>query len=504
MSTTRHRILIVDDESASATGLAELMNAWGYEARAAASGEEALRRLEHQSAHVVISDLMMPGMSGLALMAQIRERYPLTAVILLTGHGTIENATQAMREGAHDYLTKPVDLPRLSVVLQKALEQVTAREEISRLRSDLAERGKFGSMVGRAPGMREVYRIVSQAAPSRASVLITGESGTGKEIVARTLHEMSPRRDRPFIAVNCAAIPESLLESEIFGHERGAFTGALAAREGCFELANGGTLLLDEIGEMSPELQAKLLRVLEEKKLRRVGGRNEFGVDVRVLSSTNIDIGQALRKGSFREDLFYRLNVFTIHLPPLRERLEDVPLLGQHFLEEFAAVNGRHDLYGFSAAALEALRDHTWPGNARELRNVVERAVIVGRGPWIEREDLPALAGVAVGRPEYGGAAATAGAGFGTPALSGPAAPLSALVALGVDGEHSSAHPNGHGRGGVHIEAGTTLDEAERRLILETLRLTNDNKTRAAEILGVSTKTLHNKLKRYGETREAV
>ena len=256
MSALRHRLLVVDDEQASGSGLAELMTAWGYDCRSASSGEEALTLLESLRPHVILSDLMMPGMSGLQLMAQARERQPNAAFILLTGHGTIDNATQAMREGAYDYLTKPVDLPRLNVVLQKALEQVTAREEISRLRSDLAERGKFGSMVGRSPAMREVYRIVSQAAPSRASVLITGESGTGKEIVARTLHEMSPRRDRPFVAVNCAAIPESLLESEIFGHERGAFTGALAAREGCFELADGGTLLLDEIGEMSPELEA--------------------------------------------------------------------------------------------------------------------------------------------------------------------------------------------------------------------------------------------------------
>ena len=331
--------------------------------------------------------------------------------------------------------------------------------------------------------MLQVYRVVSQAAPSRASVLITGESGTGKEIVARTLHDMSPRKSKPFVAVNCAAIPDTLLESEIFGHEKGSFTGAMTARAGCFELADGGTLLLDEIGEMSPELQAKLLRVLEERTLRRVGGRTEFPVDVRVISSTNIDIATALQRGSFREDLYYRLNVFTIHLPALRDRGEDVPLLAQHFLDEFAAMNNRQ-LNGFTTATQEILKNHDWPGNVRELRNAVERAVIVTSGPMIDVHDLPNMSTRSTATP--------------SPALSIPSmAPVPAASASAPMVESAPAPLDG-----VVLSVGTTVEEAEKRLILETLKHTNENKTRAAEVLGISTKTLHNKLKKYGRSSD--
>jgi DNA-binding NtrC family response regulator len=475
--TQKPRLLVVDDSEDTRTGLAELIESWGYETRTASSGEEALLLMKDLPFHLCISDLMMPpGISGMDLMGMAHERHPETAFILLTGHGTIENATQAMREGAYDYLTKPVDLRRLKIVIEKALEQVDVREEVQKLRQDLAERGKFGSMVGRSPAMLQVYRVVSQAAPSRASVLITGESGTGKEIVARTLHEMSPRRAKPFVAVNCAAIPDTLLESEIFGHEKGSFTGAMNARAGCFELADGGTLLLDEIGEMSPELQAKLLRVLEERTLRRVGGRQEFAVDVRVISSTNIDIATALNRGSFREDLYYRLNVFTIHLPALRDRGEDVPLLAQHFLDEFAKANNRV-LSGFTPAAQELLKSHDWPGNVRELRNALERAVIVAPGPGIDVADLPNMNL------------------RNSPAAASPLAATAAPLPV-----QSVEEPRPID--GVVLTVGTTVEEAEKRLILETLKHTNDNKTRAAEVLGISTKTLHNKLKKYGRSTD--
>jgi DNA-binding NtrC family response regulator len=418
---------------------------------------------------------MMPGPSGIELMGAVREDLPHAAFILLTGHGTIENATQAMREGAYDYLTKPVDLTRLKVVLEKAVERVSDREELLRLTRDLAEHGKYGRLVGRTPIMQDVYRLVGQAAPSRVSVLVTGESGTGKEVVARTLHEMSPRRHKPFVAVNCAAIPQSLLESEILGHQKGSFTGATADRAGCFELATGGTLLLDEIGEMPPELQAKLLRVLEERTIRRVGGRQEIPVDVRVISSTNADIGRALQSGRFREDLFYRLNVFTIALPALRERPQDVPLLAQHFLHEFASANGKA-FDGFTPEAQDTLRAHRWPGNVRELRNVVERAVVVATGSLIDVCDLPSLGPPPPARTED------------APRAEQPA-PLAVAPAGGPsNGSHAAT---------VVVSVGSTVEEAEEMLILETLRKTGDNKTRAAEILGISTRTLHNKLRKY-------
>lgn len=468
-------ILIVDDEESTRLGLSELIESWGYNCRTASTAEEALQIMQNFPFHVCLSDLMMPGISGLDLMGLTHERNPQTAFILLTGHGTIENATQAMREGAHDYLTKPVDLTRLKIVIEKALESVSVLKEVEKLRNELAEQGKFGSMVGRSPAMREVYRIVSQTAPSKASVLITGESGTGKEIVARTLHQMSPRKSKPFIALNCAAIPDTLLESEIFGHEKGSFTGAMTARAGCFELADGGTLLLDEIGEMSPELQAKLLRVLEERTLRRVGGRQEIAVDVRVISSTNVNVAVALQKGTFREDLYYRLNVFTIHLPALRDRGEDVPLLAQHFLDEFAMANNRI-LNGFTPQAIEALRNHDWPGNVRELRNAIERAVIVTAGPWIDAIDLPNMA---------------------ARSMSAPASPASIAPAPAARSEEP------HRQDGILLTVGTTIEDAEKMLILETLKHTNENKTRAAEVLAISTKTLHNKLKKYGRSSDS-
>ncbi len=467
-----YRVLVVDDEEHTAAGLCELIQRWGYQCRSASGVAAALEMCGAYTPHIFLSDLMMPGQDGMEFMRIVREKYPNAEFILLTGHGTIENAIEAMREGAYDYLTKPYNLEKLRVVLERVVERVSDREEMHRLTWDLAEQGRFGRLIGRAPVMQDIYRVLGQAAPSTASVLITGESGTGKEVVARTLHDKSHRRNRPFVAVNCAAIPHSLLESEIFGHERGSFTGATNAREGCFEQAHTGTLLLDEIGEMTPELQAKLLRVLEERVVRRVGGKQEIPVDVRLISSTNVNVERAIAEGKFREDLFYRLNVLTVHLPPLRERREDIPLLARHFLADLTKAGGNSTLRDFTPAALGVLQAHAWPGNVRELRNVVERATIVAAGPAVDIGDLQGL-----GR---------AGTDSATPAVATPGS---------QPGDEPSAL-------NVTVSVGTTVEEAERKLIEETLKSTRDNKTRAAEILGISTKTLHNKLKKYLRDRD--
>ena len=373
---------------------------------------------------------------------------------MLTAKGSIASAVEAMKRGAFDYLTKPVETRQLRQALEKAFERAAAFEEIERYDHELEASGRFGRLVGASSAMKTLYDLMRQAGPSAASVLIVGESGTGKELVARTLHDLSPRRDGPFVALNCAAIPETLLESEIFGHERGAFTGADVRRQGCFELASGGSLLLDEVSEMAPATQAKLLRVLEERAFRRLGGAEEIEVDVRVLAATNRDPKDALSEGQLREDLFYRLNVFTLELPALRDRLTDIELLVEAFIQEFNEPNQK-SLTGIALQALTILRSYRWPGNVRELRNLVERAVIVSRGERIAPDDLP-------------------------PHLAEPF------------GETLD-------RAAVEIPVGTTVEAAERSLIMRTLEATEQNKTRAAEILGISLKTLHNKLKKYRE-----
>lgn len=341
-----------------------------------------------------------------------------------------------------------------SETIDRALELELAREENERLRRELQDRGAFGELVGTSEPIRKIYTLIEQVAPSTASVLITGESGTGKELVARTIHKMSPRRDGPFVAINCSAIPESLMESELFGHEKGAFTGAASRRQGCFELANTGTLLLDEIGEMPALLQAKLLRVIEERSVRRLGSRKELEVDVRLLAATNRYPQQAVAEGKLRSDLLYRLNVFGIHLPPLGERKEDLPLLAQHLVTQLAAKHGRPARF-LSPAAIEALQYHSWPGNVRELRNVVERAVIICSGEQIERHHF---------------------------------APYPIEQRERLRSEDTLTLP-----------VGTPLEEVERQMIMRTLQKTKNNKTRAAELLGISLKTLHNKLNLYRE-----
>jgi len=448
-----HRILVVDDDATTRKGLQELLTAWGYQVSVAADGEEALERVAEQPPAVVISDLVMPKVDGLGLLTALRRDHPATELILLTGQGTIESAVQAMKDGAYDYLTKPVDPARLQVLLDKAVERTETIREVQLLRRQLRQRGAFGRLVAGAPTMQEVTRHLELAAPTDAMVLIVGETGTGKELVARTIHEQSPRRKGPFVALNCAAIPETLLESEIFGHEKGAFTGAVERRQGCFELADGGILFLDEVAEMQPATQVKFLRVLQEGRFRRIGGKSETQVDVRVIAATNKDPLKAVQEGALREDLYYRLNVFTITVPPLRERMEDLEALVQAFLEAFNERHGRA-VRGVDEAALAVLRRHRWPGNVRELENVIERAVIMCPGDLIRAEHLPASL------------------------ASAP--PVQ--VAEGA---------------GVALPVGTTVAEAERQLILRTLAHTGNNKARAAEILGISLKTLHNKLNRY-------
>ena len=443
------RLLIVEDDSATRVGLTELVRHWGFVADAAIDGHEALRKVTSFRPGIIITDLAMPGMTGLELVRALQEQDRDITTIILTGQGTVETAVEAIKVGAYDYLTKPVDPQRLQILLEKVVERQQTLREVKTLRRQLRERGTFGSMVGHSPQMRKVYQVIEQAGPTNASVLITGDSGTGKELVAQSIHQLSPRASMPYVPINCAAIPETLLESEIFGHEKGAFTGAFERRQGCFELADRGTLFLDEIAEMTPTTQVKLLRVLQERRFRRLGGRQEQPVDVRVIAATNVDPAEAVRRGKLREDLYYRLNVFAIALPPLRDRREDLPLLVQAFLNEFNQRNNRA-IMAVSQDAMRILEGYHWPGNVRELRNVIERATILAEGEFIEPRHLP-------------------------PALVDT--PVAAQPALA-------------------IAPGTTVEEAERRLIMMTLEHTRDNKTRAAQILGISLKTLHNKLNR--------
>ena len=447
------RVLIVDDDPATRTGLTELVRAWGFTAESAGDGAEALERVTDFRPSIIVSDMVMPRMSGLDLLKALAGESEHIKVILLTALGTVDTAVEALKAGAEDYLTKPLDPHKLQRLLERLAELNEQKRENQVLRRQLTGSGRFGRIIGHSAAMRALYQVLEQAAPTPASMLLLGESGTGKELVAQTIHQLSPRAAAPFIALNCAAIPDTLLESEVFGHEKGAFTGATDRRLGCFELADRGTLFLDEIAEMTPATQVKLLRVLQERKFRRLGGRTEQAVDVRVIAATNIDPAVAIREGRLREDLYYRLNVFTIKLPPLRDRKDDLPLLIQAFIDEF---NGRDNrtVKTVAPAAMRLLENYDWPGNVRELRNVIERATILARADVIEPPHLPTL-----------GAAAVA------------VAPANGLT----------------------IAPGMTVDEAEQKLIVATLDAANGNKTRAAEMLGISLKTLHNKLNRFKE-----
>lgn len=447
------RILIAEDDLETHEDWRETLTAWGYAVDLAEDGVKALELVNSSQPDIVLADLRMPRKDGLELLQDIRQMGIYLPTIIISGQGDVPEAVEAIKLGAVDYLRKPVDPPHLRQMLRNLADNIAMRNENLTLRRRLAEVGEVGPLVGKSSAMRRVLAMIERIADASASVVITGESGTGKELVARTMHQMSSRRAGPYVGLNCAAIPETLMESELFGHERGAFTGADRRREGCFEAANGGTLLLDEISEMKIELQAKLLRVLEEQHLRRVGGSAEVALDVRVLAASNRDVAQAVRDGKLREDLYYRLNVFTIELPPLRERAEDLPSLVQSFVEHYAGRNNK-DVVGVDDEALSALRSHPWPGNVRQLRNVIERALIVANTRVIRRADLPE--------------------------------------------EFQSIAPVESGY--VKLPVGSTLEQMEKELITRTIEFTGGNKTRAAQVLGVSPKTLYNKLERYGES----
>ncbi|MGI4853582.1 MAG: sigma-54-dependent transcriptional regulator [Janthinobacterium lividum] len=463
------KVLVVEDDPNARAGLAELIASWGYRTETAADGAAGLDAAIRWAPDVVVTDLMMPRMDGLQLLDRLSDLPQKMAVVMLTAQGSIDSAVDAMRMGAFDYLQKPVDPARLKVILANAQRGDVAETDTPAI-SESDSSGRLGSLIGTSSRMRDIFYVIERIAPNNVSVLITGESGTGKELAARALHQLSGRRNKPFVAVNCAAIPETLIESEIFGHERGAFTGAQDRRAGCFELAEEGTLLLDEIGEMPAATQSKLLRVLEDRKLRRLGSREEIPVNVRVIAATNKDPQKAVASGELRGDLYYRLNVFNIEMPALRDHAEDIPAMAEAMVQE---MNTRHTttVPGISRGLMNRFLEYRWPGNARELRNTIERAVILSGDRVLDSSHLPTGFGEEIPLPRV------------------QAVPSLQTVSSAV------LHPASEDM--VHLSVGTTVDEGEKQLILKTLLSTRHNKTRAAEILGISSKTLQNKLKEY-------
>ena len=440
---TKARILIVDDELVVRDSLGKWFTSEGYAARPAGSAREALEAIQHQEFDIALIDIKMPGMDGMELQARLKEADPDLAVVVMTGYASVETAVQALKRGAYDYITKPVDPDELSHLVAKALEHQQARREVVRLREDLQETAPANEMVGNSPAVKKVQELITMVASTEATVLLTGESGTGKEVVARAIHAASARRFMPMVTIHCGALTETLLESELFGHEKGAFTGAQYRKKGKFEVADGGTVFLDEISDISLKTQTDLLRVLQEHEIVRVGGNQAVKVDFRCIAATSKNLDAQVKAGSFRPDLFYRLHVFTIDLPPLRERREDIPLLVAHFLKKFCLATSRA-VPEIAPEALELLMRHDWPGNVRELENAVERALVVGRGPRIQASDF--------------------------------AFPFEAQIPAG----------------------GRTLDDVERAHIERTLRETQHNMSRAARILNIDRTTLYNKLRRYG------
>ena len=449
---TKGRILVVDDEANARTALAELLRDEDYDVETAADAFKALGKYAEHAPHVVVTDLKMPGMDGTELVKRLRALPDPAAVIVVTAFGAVQSAVEAMHAGAAEYLTKPLHFEELLLVIERVLAHHRLAAEARILRARLDDRFARHNIIGSAPPMRRVFELIEQVAPSRASVLVTGESGTGKELVAAAIHQRSPRAAGPFVKVHCAALAESLLESELFGHERGAFTGAIARRDGRFSLAHGGTLLLDEIGEISPSIQIKLLRFLQEHEFERVGGDQSIEVDVRIIAATSRDLPQMIRDGTFREDLFYRLDVVSIEMPPLRERATDIPLLAQFFLDRFARDNGK-SIDGFATEALQLLVAYPWPGNVRELENAIERAVVMTVGTRIEVTQLP-------------------------PSVAPPAATMP---------------------GGIPPIPGTTLADLERFAILKTLEATGGSTSKAAAWLGISVRKIQYKLHEYSQ-----
>ena len=421
----------------------------GYEVLMAADGTEGLDIALHNEIDLVITDLRMPGVSGEEVLRRVTTETPGIPVIVLTGHGTVENAVEAMRSGAYDFLTKPLNLDRLSLLVKRALQNRELVLQHRELEREIENKKSFEHIIGKSPAMNKVFDVVKRVAPTKASVLITGESGVGKELIANALHNLSPRKDQPFIKVHCAALAETLLESELFGHEKGSFTGAVSRKRGRFELAHGGTIFLDEIGEIDQATQIKILRVLQEKKFERVGGEETLEVDVRVITATNRDLEKEIAAGRFREDLFYRLNVVRVHVPPLCERKDDIPLMIASFIHEFSEENGKK-IEGIDPRARSALYAYDWPGNVRQLRNCMESAVVMTSGKIITLDDLP-------------------------PSIR--------------SGEEVQS---------IHIPVGVTMAEAEKQVILQTLSAQNGNKSKTAEVLDIGRKTLHRKLDEYG------
>jgi len=447
-------VLVVDDDQANVESLGRIFAKEGLRPLTASCGSDALDSLRRERVQVLVTDLMMPGMSGAERLKATKAVSPETEVVLITAYGTVETAVQAMKEGAYDFITKPVKRHAIVKVVRQALEKQALVAENRALKARLAEFSSGGkrAIIGQSPAFRLVMDTLKQAAPSTATVLLLGESGTGKELFARALHDPSARPAGPVVPVNCAAIPETILESELFGYERGAFTGAIARKEGRFERASGGTLFLDEVGEMSPSVQVKLLRVLQEGEIERLGGSGPIKVDVRLVAATNRDLKKLVEEGRFREDLYYRLNVVQLVLPALRERREDITLLADHFLRMYAHKNQK-PMAGFSKAALERLEGYAWPGNVRELENAIERAVVLCRGATIELDGLPESV------------------------RGGPAGARQQIV----------------------IAIGTPMEEIERRVIDETLRYTKGDKTLAARLLGIAARTIYRKLEKKDE-----
>jgi two-component system response regulator HydG len=443
----RGRILVADDEASARSGMATLLRSEGFEVDLAEDGEHALQRVLETSPDVLVTDLQMPGLDGIQLLQRAHEALPELIVILVTAFADVDTAVRAMQSGAEHYLTKPVQFEELLVVIERALERRRLQHETTELRGRLEERLSFDNIIGSSPAMQAVFDVIEQVAPSKASVLITGESGTGKELVAQAIHQNSPRAKAPFVKLHCAALAESLLESELFGHEKGAFTGAAGRREGRFKQADGGTLFLDEIGEISPAIQVKLLRFLQERTFERVGGNETVKVDVRIVTATNRDLATEAAGGKFREDLFYRLNVVNIEMPPLRARPSDLMPLATHFLQRFAKENGKH-IDGFADDAVERIGSYRWPGNVRELENIMERAVVLCDGPKLTAKHLPA----------------------------GVGAPSRTTVRL----------------------PGSTMEEIERNAILVTLEACGGRTAQAAQMLDISVRKIQYKLHEYG------
>ncbi|MEA4857994.1 MAG: sigma-54 dependent transcriptional regulator [Solidesulfovibrio sp.] len=449
------KILVVDDDPGHLSMLRTVLSGWGYAPQGATDGEQAVAMVRGKAYDAVLLDVRMAGMGGMEALARIREYNPAVPVIIMTAYSSVETAVSALKTGAYDYLTKPLDLDVLRLTLSRALDHMRLAAENETLRRKLATGVPGPEIIGASKAMRELFTLIGMVAPTEATVLVTGESGTGKELVARAIHAGSARAGGPLVAVNCAALSETLLESELFGHEKGAFTGAEKRREGRFMAADKGSIFLDEIGEIAQPIQAKLLRVIQEREIQRVGGDKPIGVDVRILAATNRDLKKEVEAGRFREDLYYRLNVVSVLVPPLRERAEDIPLLAQHFLTHFAEKN-RKRIKGFTPSAMDHLVRCPWPGNVRELENAVERAVILSVGEYVSERELPLCEAV-----------------LAAEALLEPA--------------------------GANGLAGRPLDDVEREVILATLASCAGNKSETARVLGITRATLHKKLKKYGE-----